>query len=236
MRAIRICIVNVVIIILLSIILHIYKIQINKESGIVEEKDKSSECESEKIEGRREEINNNIDLIYCELVLTHSCITFYNQMKAIKKNHPDEYKKGENFLNSVSIAYDHLIIITLSKIFDRNGQKASLSSVINNCVEDHLISEEESAKIRSGLEEYKEVIKSIHIFRHKYFAHTDKQYDYIIGKLLENRKFDLCKFDELIKSVISLLTNVKSYINQEQYSFKLDLLSGYDLYELLGIE
>ena len=108
--------------------------------------------------------------------------------------------------------------------------------VIDTCEKYNLISEEKSKEYISRLETYGDIIKTIQTFRHKYFAHTDKQCVQIINNLIKDKKFNIHKFDELVISTIELLSNIKSEINNETYIFAPDMLSKYDLYTLLEIK
>ncbi len=185
----------------------------------------------------KKKLLNEIELILSKTVLINACIRYYKQLIDIKTTQSDKYSIGENFFNSVSIAYDYVIACELSKIYNKNEEKGSLYSIICSCKNNKSVFQNKKefnnylSNTRNRIKELN--IKSVKIYRNKYFAHSDKIYFGKEGDLIKKYSFDLDKFDALNKYAIEILSEIYSKIDNCSYRYNPNLLTGCDLNSII---
>lgn len=180
---------------------------------------------------------NEIELILSKITYINASVVFYKQLIKSKINDPDKYSAGENFFNSVLISYESVITCELWKIYNPKEEKGSLYSILNLCENNKNLfeSEYESNSYIYGLRvkiEEKD-IKTLRTYRNKYFAHSDKKFFGKENKLLEEYSFNLDYFEDLNKYAINVLSEIYEKIDNCSYCFNPNLLTGYDLYNII---
>lgn len=188
------------------------------------------------------ELLEEIEATIRKTVLINTCIVFYKQLLDISVNEPDKYAVGETFFNSVSVSYDYLIICELAKMFNTNEERGNIHNIFKNVrllsnskAENRLFSTDEClTSIENTLKDVD--IIDIKTYRDKFFTHGDTKYFDNPLKLTSKYEFDLDRFEELNKlahDILTTLYNVVSLYNTEYKVFGINLVSRYDLYNIV---
>ena len=182
----------------------------------------------------KSKLSNEINLILSKTALINTCIEFYKQLIDIKSNQNYKYSMGENFFNSVSIAYDYVIVCELAKLYGCNEEKGSLYSILRVCQNNISLFTNIQEYISEVSTELKSVdTQTIKTYRDKYLAHCDKKYFGKSNELQIQYKFDLDYFSKLNNYAIKVLSKINSEIQDAVFIYNPNLLSGFDLYKII---
>ena len=181
-------------------------------------------------------ILDEIRVMLSKTVVINTCIVFYKQLKDIKKDFPEKYEIGRNFFNSVSCAYDYIIICELVKLFKESEQRGNLYRIISSYKNSINQNNKEAENTLNNIsEELKNIdITPLLVYRDKYLAHSDAKYFGNPQKLEETYAFDLDSYEALNNTAIDILSKLYRELSKEDFSFTPTLMSGYDLYKIIN--